>query len=578
MNTISLPEKTGDPAMQFALYFKKEWRPYFYLLWNRLQDGHICVPEEDFSSETVKDLFPDFNPNAIDTSEFISTGEIVKPVIRINEKFYLHRYFYYETLILDKIRELTAYDNPQKIDLKEISSVFGRPLVENGNPDWQQVAAIASFQNNFTIITGGPGTGKTTAIASILQLLLQNNPGKKVALAAPTGKAAARMAESLQEKANLFSEELGALVNRMEPSTIHRLLGSRKGSIQFKHNRQNPLNHDIIIVDESSMIDVALFAKLLDAIRPQTKLILLGDKNQLASVEAGSLFGDLCSVPRRLNVFSRFFAKVLSSAEPAGGYFWPEVTDEPSMLSDCIIELQKSYRFSSEAGIGKLSRIIINEDVKELREFLKNPDDVVKVDPDYRDDLFKDFILNFKNFIQEKDIGKALKKLNDCRVLCAVREGSFGLYELNRRIEFLLEKENLIHGDRKFYENRPVIITKNNYALNLFNGDTGIVRKNWQGELRVWFDINGILTDFSPSLISGEETCFAITIHKSQGSEFDRILVLLPDYDSQILSKELIYTAITRARKHVLLQADADVLIKAASRSVKRGSGLKERF
>ncbi len=575
MNTISLPEKTGDTAMQFALYFKEEWRPYFYLLWNKLRDGHICVPAAELNSAVIQDLFPDFEPDKTNAIEFISEGSVVRPVIQLNDKFYLHRYYYYETIILNKIKELVSYSPPEKTDLKKVSTVFGRPLLQDGEPDWQQVAAIASLQNNFTIITGGPGTGKTTTIATILQLLLQENPDKKVALAAPTGKAAARMAESLQEKASQFSKELETLVSRMEPSTIHRLLGSRKGSIHFKHNRQNPLNHDIIIIDESSMIDVALFAKLLDAVRPETQLILLGDKNQLASVEAGSLFGDLCNVPPRLNVFSPAFAELLKSVEDG---FQPRTTDHPALLSDCIVELQKSYRFSSEAGIGRLSRIIINEDVKELENFLKQSDEVVKVDPEYRNDLFEEFILNFKSFIEEKDIGTALKKLNDCRVLCAVRDGYFGLYELNQRIESFLEKQKLIKCDRKFYENRPVIITRNNYSLNLFNGDSGIVRKNEAGELRVWFDINGKLTDFAPSLISGEETCFAITIHKSQGSEFDRILVLLPDYDSQILSKELVYTAITRARKNVLLQADAEVLKRAASRSVKRGSGLKERF
>lgn len=565
-----------DTALQFAGYFKKEWQPYFYILWDKLQDGHICVPGTELEGEFIQSLYPGFKPDELTETAFVSDGMIAKPIVKLNNNYYLHRYFYFETVILQKIKELISHAREGKVDVKKVQEAFKRPVFKDGEPDWQQIAAVATLQNNFTIITGGPGTGKTTTIATILGVLLSDNPEKKVALAAPTGKAAARMAESLQEKAEQFPDNLKELVNRMEPSTIHRLLGSRKGSVHFKHNLSNPLNADVIIIDESSMIDVALFARLLDAIKPETKLILLGDKNQLASVEAGSLFGDLCNVPDQLNVFSRSFFNILQELNIKESDI--AVTEQPSDLSDHIVELKKSYRFSSDAGIGKLSKIIIEEDSDALGSFILQGDDIVQIDPDFQEELFDNFITGFEDFISEKDISSALHRLNENRVLCAMREGGFGIYETNRRIESLLEKKKLIRCDNRFYENRPVMMTKNNYSLNLFNGDTGIVRKDKDGNLKVWFEVNGQLIDFSPALISNEETCFAITIHKSQGSEFDRILVLLPDYDTQVLSKELVYTAVTRARNHVLLQSDERVLKKAVTRSVKRGSGLKDRF
>lgn len=567
MTDESLPAPTADVALQFASYFPNRAQPCFYLLWQRLQEGHICVPKSELSGETIREVFPEFSGKDGNLKDFISDGSDVKPVIEYNGRLYLQRYFQYETTVVNKIKKLVSESF--------VTPHFKEAITVGNEPDWQKVAVAACLMSNFTIITGGPGTGKTTTVAAILNLLLTQNPKYKVALAAPTGKAAARMAESLKERAERFPM-VKDLFLKMEPYTIHRLLGSVKKSIHFKHDNKNPLDEDIIIIDESSMIDIALFAKLLDAVKEGTRLVLLGDKNQLASVEAGSLFGDLCSVPEKLNTFSKNF--IVSVQNRPGNNSSLPITDTPSFLSDHIVELQKSYRFSADKGIGRLSRIVINEDTAALEAFLGSKDDVVEIDLQYKEELFKNFALKFGDYLKEKDILAALKKMNEHRVLCALREGYFGLYEINRRIENILEGRGFIKRTNEFYNNRPIIITKNNYALGLFNGDTGIVREDDGGNLKVWFEINGELTGFAPALIGNADTAFALTIHKSQGSEFSDILMILPDYEAPVLTKELVYTGITRAKNYVLLQTDETILKNTIQRSVKRGSGLKERF
>lgn len=571
--TSRISTQINKTAYQFASYFPAPWRPHFYVLWSALSEGHICVPQERLDSPGLKEIFPE-TPVISDPAELISDGSIPRPMVEMNGKIYLHRYFIYETVIADTIKRLIAGEPAGDKSLGAIPGQLGMSSAQQ-QVNWQLVAAAACLRNQFTIITGGPGTGKTTTVATILQWLFAGDPDLEVALAAPTGKAAARMAESLKEKAASIDEAAREKFNRLEPSTIHRLLGSKRNSAHFVHNRDNVLPFDIIIIDESSMIDVALFAKLLDAVGPRTKLILLGDKNQLASVEAGSLFGDLCNIPDQMNAFSEPFRTAL---QPLLGGAQLPAAETISALSDHIVELQKSYRFSSEKGIGRISDIIIREDVAALQGFIAKKDEQVVFDFDYDDQVFQQFALRFKSFIEEQDIATALKKLNESRILCAVREGQEGLYETNRRVEAVLEKMKLIRKSGDFYENRPVIITRNNYQLGLFNGDTGIVRRDEAGVMKVWFDINGELTGFATSLISNEETAFAITIHKSQGSEFDQVLVLLPAYDMPLLTKELVYTAVTRAKNRVIIQSDEHILKQAIGRSVQRGSGLKERF
>lgn len=588
---------------QFAEFFGAEaLKPFAYLVSKKLSEGHICVELSDIESEMeessfyIKEEVPDVG--ALTNEPLVSFKDGNKqPFVLHNNKLYLQRYFNYETIILNRIKAFVesekAGENTRIAELK-LHEAFIKTLFDNGNQtkssvkvenlDWQLVAAVTGVLNNFTIITGGPGTGKTTTVAKILAVLFTINPALKVALAAPTGKAAVRMAESLKSSRLSISEEVAAKFQAITPGTIHRLLKYIPDSPYFQHNSANPVNYNVVIVDESSMIDVALFAKLLGAIGPETKLILLGDKDQLASVEAGSLFGDLCKTRSGLNTASSERAQLINSliADPERrltAEYISQNDDHP--LADHVIELKRSHRFTSDKGIGRFSKAIIQNDVTALTEYIqKKSAEQVIIDTAYDNEVFEQFIAEYAEYIGEPDIKTALQKLNELRVLCAVREGEQGLYALNTAIENYLRKKKLINKNYEFYENRPVIITRNYYSLGLFNGDVGIVRPDESGVLKVWFeDTDKELKSVLPGWIIEAETVFAMTIHKSQGSEYDQVLVVLPDnVNIPLLTRELLYTAVTRAKSNVIVQGSEAVILHTAAGVVKRASGIMERF
>lgn len=587
---------TNDVHLQFAGFFRNETlRPYAWLVSKKLSEGHICLKLDDL--ETDMEILPEYFRSAFRAPAALAEEPMVghnpgdrKPFILYNNNLYLHKYFNYETRILNRIQK---FRESEDLVLEERSLMLGRETeflstlfpppvagsLSAAMTDWQMVAAISAVLNNFTIITGGPGTGKTTTVARILALLYKTDPDLKVALAAPTGKAAARMAESLRSASFTAAPEIAAGFQKLEPLTIHRLLKYVPDSAYFKHHQDNPLRYDVIIVDESSMIDAALFAKLLDATGDNTRLILLGDKDQLASVEAGSLFGDLCQSQTSLNVFSRERAQLINSliSEPFRQLQEEHVgTLSQNPLFQHIIELKFSRRFSGEEGIGKFSKAVISNDRITIQSFIAKPDAQVTVDPEYSQIRFEEFIREYEDYIREQDILSALRKMNTIRVLCATREGNYGVFQLNRRIEKYLEQKRLIRLNAEFYENRPVMVTSNNYTVGLYNGDTGIVRSDEKGTVKVWFeDGDGKLKSVLPGYISQAETVFAMTIHKSQGSEFKKVLVMLPpEQDVEILTRELLYTGVTRARTFVLVQGQENVILKAAERHVKRASGL----
>lgn len=581
---------TNNVHQQFAEYFEEEHlKPYLYLLSKKMEEGHICIDVQNMDEGDLDGLYM-FSNRSISKEYLVSDGSEIKPLILSDNLLYFQRYYHYETMILKRIKLFIEQEHKLSTqhvgwliaNKDKVKKIFASSL--NGEINWQEVAVIVSVLNQFTIITGGPGTGKTTTVSKILYLLYSINPSLKVALAAPTGKAAARMAESLKLAASMQhpdSKEMVENLNNLVPNTIHRLLGSRKNSIYFKHNNTNPVNYDVVIIDESSMLDVALFAKLLDAIGPETKLILLGDKNQLSSVEAGSLFGDLCLAQKRINVFSSEMAAVINSVYENDSQHLNKnhIASSGHPLFGHIVELQKSYRFSDERGIGRLSRAITNNDKKIIESFLKNDDKQVWIDTVYSDKIFKNFILGYEAFIKENDISLALKMMNDLKVLCAIKEGEQGVKALNKKIEGFLRQKRMINITGNFYENRPVMVTVNNYELGLFNGDVGIVRPGEDGELRIWFEQKGELKSVLPSLITGVDTVFAMTIHKSQGSEFKKVMVVLPaQKEIKIITRELLYTAVTRAKDQVVIQANRDALLEAAAQSVKRGSGIVQRL
>ena len=590
---------TNDVNQQFAEFFTDERiKPYAYLLSKRLQEGNICIDVNDLSTLASEIPYTKIIPaSTLPTlTKFVSAGsDNILPFRLHKERLYLHRYFSYESTILHSIGRLIENESKQLTDriaslkkilplihgLKATASNAGIP--SDQQIDWQMVAAIQSVLHNFSIITGGPGTGKTTTVAKVLSILFTINPEISVALAAPTGKAAMRMAESLKNSTLLVDPAIKNLFKNLTPSTIHRLLKPIPDSIHFKHNASNPLPYDVLIIDEASMIDVALFAKLLDAVSSNTRVILLGDKNQLASVEAGSLFGDLCKALEQNNQVSPQAAEFVNQ-------FIPELDRKISddyvgqvnhPLAEHVIELKRSHRFSSMSGIGKLSHAIINNDEKVLKDFIADKGDVsIEFDLASDESIFEDFIDGYKEYILEKDISKALEKFNKLRVLCAVREGADGLYSINKMIEHYLSKHNLIKTKGDFYENRPIIITRNYKELKLFNGDIGIIRKDANGNLRAYFeDSEKNIRAIMPVYISDAETVFAMTIHKSQGSEYNKVMVVLPKKSSgHLLTRELLYTAVTRAKESVIIRTTADILLETSQATVSRTSGINNRF
>ncbi len=590
---------TKDVHHQFAEFFKDEKiKPYAYLVSKRMQDGNICIDADEVKENLMEMPFQKAISSAQlpQLTEFVTTdSSFIRPFVLHKNKLYFHRYFSYETHILEAIGRLLKVeakdDEARKVSLERHRDVlfnFNASYDIQGLPkeeqtDWQMVAIIQSVRHNFSIITGGPGTGKTTTVAKILALLFTMDSDCSVALAAPTGKAAMRMAESLKNAVLPVSDAITNKLKGLSPNTIHRLLKYIPGSVNFKHHQLNPLPFDVIIVDEASMIDVALFAKLLDAIGPNTRIILLGDKNQLASVEAGSLFGDLCRAMEKLNVFNEIAAEFINEFIPDGErkIKGDAIQSINHPMAGHLVELQKSHRFSSKGGIGKFSRAIIHNDIPSLLEMASSTTEVtVKVESIENTLLFESFIDGYKDYIVEKDIAVALKKLNQLRVLCAVREGPQGLYSTNLAIERYLFEKKLLIPTGEFYENRPIIITKNYPDLKLFNGDIGIIRKDSLGNIRAWFEnSDNEIRAVMPGYIAHAETVFAMTVHKSQGSEYDQVLVILPqEYGEKILTRELLYTAVTRAKEKVIVQASAHLLLQTAAALVKRTSGIIHRF
>jgi exodeoxyribonuclease V alpha subunit len=586
-----------DVHLQFADFFgNPAIRPYACLLSRRLQQGHICLDLDNLNWEAEE--LPEHWLSMMDDADKLPNHPLVctdadgyQPFVMHQNRLYLHRYFCYETRIIRRIEAFLEQESallPQR--LEQIEAL--RPLVHtlfntqaaatNAAPDWQLAAVINGLLQQFSIITGGPGTGKTTTVARLLALLYSQQPNLKVALAAPTGKAAARMAESLKRATLPVDDAISQRFQSLIPTTIHRLLGVIKGSPYFRHNADNPITADVLIVDESSMIDLALLAKLMDATSPATRLILLGDKDQLASVEAGSILGDLCQAQTSLNRFSAERLSLINGFIPEESRHIPgpaALPDHP--LFEHITGLQISHRFDASQGIGLLSKAIIQSDAETIRQlYAAGPTDALIPDTDYDDSLTNRFIEGFRAYIESVDIAIALKRLNDCRILCAQREGPQGVYAMNRKAERLLQQTGLLQTGTEFYENRPIILTRNYYEHGLFNGDTGILRKDEQGVLKAWFELpDGSLKAVLPGYLQDAETAFALTIHKSQGSEFNEVLVVLPDHaESLLLTRELVYTAITRARQKVILQGSLDLVLAASAARVQRASGIAQRF
>ncbi len=560
------------------------------LLSRQVGDGHTCTDLEALSSGPLfhdRDGSPFGVPpglgrwlESLRANPCVGEPGTWAPITLDKMRLYLTRYWRYEhelaMALLARASQWLVVDRASLRD--DLARLF--PTTEH-EPDWQRIAAAIAVLRPFSVISGGPGTGKTRTVAAILALLLRQCPNLQVALCAPTGKAAVRLSESIGRAKG----ELAVDADRRdglpeETTTIHRLLGARPGRSQFRHNAENPIAADLVVVDEASMVDLPLMAKLTQALRPSARLILLGDKDQLASVEAGSVLADICASA----AFGYSPAQCVALAEVAGA----EIQSAPnaSPLADNIVLLRRSFRFAERSAIDVLARAVKQGARDAVLDALSAQTDggVIWRTPG-RSDLSvlisARAVSIYRECLRASNAVEALDIFDRFRVLCALRDGPWGVTGINRTIEQALRREGLVAGSGANYHGRPVMVTQNDPALGLFNGDVGLLMSDSHrdGPLRGYFRVPGIgIRKIHPGRLPAHATAFATTVHKSQGSEFDRVLLVLPERDMRVVTRELLYTGITRARDTVEIWAPRDVLLRGVDRSVARGSGLAERL
>lgn len=503
-------------------------------------------------------------------------GEFQPLILDAGGRLYLHRYWSYEDTLAQALWARGM--DPPVVDHEALRQSLAR-LFPGEQPDQQKLAAAVAVSQRLAVISGGPGTGKTTTLARVLALLLMQEPTLRIQLAAPTGKAAARLQDAVQRsKQQLAVEPQILAMIPEEASTLHRLLGVR-GDGGFRHGLHHPLHLDVLVVDEASMVDLALMAHTVAALPPQARLILLGDRDQLSSVEAGAVLGELC---QEASVFSPEASKALSDLV---GWLVPD-TPNPGPLADQVVLLSHSYRFAAGGGIGQLASVINRGDSAALQGLLTQPPTGLRwlSSPAAQpiESLVTLAMQGLEPFLQsvveQAPPETVFSRLAGFQLLCPQRGGPWGVEQLNQRLEGQIRQH---FGGREWYPGRALMVTRNDYTLRLFNGDVGIVLADptQAGQLRAYFpQSEGGIRTVALSRLPPVEPVFAMTVHKSQGSEFDEVLLVLPDGQSASLSRELLYTAVTRARQRLSLWGEMGAFEQAVQRRVRRASGLRERL
>jgi exodeoxyribonuclease V alpha subunit len=513
-----------------------------------LRGGSVCVDLATIATSIDADGLA--WPDPVEWLAAVQASTLMDgpPVLHLYDDrlLYLDRYWREEKQVCDDLLALLV--SRPKVKLPAFERLFPSGFEE------QRDAAEIALAQGVTVLTGGPGTGKTTTVARLLALVaeqaeLSGLSRPRIALAAPTGKAAARLQEAVQHEVAKLEAADRARLGELQAMTLHRLLGRRPdSSSRFRHDRGNRLPHDVIVVDETSMVSLTLMARLLEAVRPDARLILVGDADQLASVEAGAVLADL--------------------------------VDGLSARGDVrVAELRTSHRFG--ASIGFLADAIRVGDADRAAELLRSGDEHIEFIEDDATDHLRSILLPHALRLREAALlgaaEAALATLDEHRLLCAHRRGPSGVQHWNRQLEAWLSEETALPPWSEWYAGRPLLVTANDYGLRVYNGDTGVAVTGPDGLRAVIAGAAGRL-DFSTSRLSDVETMHAMTIHKSQGSQADEVTVLMPSEDSKLLTRELFYTAVTRAKKKVRVVGSESEVRAAIGRRALRATGLRLRL
>ncbi|WP_392553176.1 exodeoxyribonuclease V subunit alpha [Orbus wheelerorum] len=591
-----------DPLAQARFAFLVVW------LSVEVRAGHVCINLDDitqvnleyrFGFERINNLYADLgNPKLTDWlstchlvgQNMVSDGEMLSPFVLNKHRFYFQRMWQYEKQVANYFNHTICLNKPTSLAIKELDILFPANYA-SAEIDWQKVATASAITQQVAIISGGPGTGKTTTISKILATLVavhrqQFQSDLRIVAAAPTGKAAARLTESLSAAvATLPIDDSIKERIPIEAVTLHRLLGARIDSNKFLYHKDNPLSVDILLIDEASMVDLPMMSSIIAALPKHARLILLGDKEQLSSVEAGAVFGDLCEL--LAHGYSHQHTLIIKQLT---GYQLDATNNHPS-IADSICLLQKSYRFASQSGIGILANLIKIGDSQEVIRLLTHHQyqDIYfynMTTSEQYEQAIESCVSHYQSYLHTitpslLDVEIILSSFAKFRLLCALRDGPFGVQGLNKLIENLLLEKGSISRRKQdaWYIGRPVMILKNSFSLGLFNGDIGITlpAADDSNKLKVYFLLpNGEIKAVSPFRLPEHETAYAMTIHKSQGSEFEHVAVILPNQHSPLLTRSLLYTAVTRAKQTISLYSSKTILEKTISSKINRQSGLAD--
>ncbi|MBW3578204.1 MAG: exodeoxyribonuclease V subunit alpha [Actinobacteria bacterium] len=543
------------------------------------------------TSPSIADGAP-ADPTATET-----TPEGDRPVRLVGSRLYLDRYWRYQQRVVDALRRRGA-SGTDDVDVDVLRDGLDRMFPADRGVDEAlrpRLAAAVAVLRPLGVIAGGPGTGKTTTVSAILALLEEQAAAAgqrppRIALAAPTGKAADRLAEAVHERVvDLRTDDATrARLTALGASTIHRLLAVRPNSrTRFRRDRTDPLPHDVVVIDETSMVSLSLMAKLLDAVRDDARLVLVGDPDQLTSVEAGTVLGDvvgpttagLHSTEDARTALRRLTGQPVTAHKPPAG----------STIGDSIVVLTTIHRFGRRSGIAELATAIQRGRVAAVLELLDDGrPDIGWVAADPAQDTLEDALDPVRDAVSAAGAAvhaaaragsahEALDALGRLRILCPHRRGPAGVATWVARIErWLVQDVDGYDTDPAWYVGRLVMVTANDYQVGVFNGEQGVVVAQRDGRVAVAFEQGGQVRLLDPARLDAVETAHAITVHKSQGSQFQHVIVVLADLASPILTRQLLYTAVTRARERVTIVGGPAAVRAAIDRQVQRASGLRD--